>query len=313
MNKILRDGRVRLLVGIIAALLLLLASGCAGKPPAALSALHMEAIRHNQRGVKAEAKGESPQALEEFYESFRINSSIENTEGIVVALVNSSRVYRQNGDVKSALAMIGKALPLITPVDPLYSDVAFEMAHVQLLTGDCDAASEWASKAVTADTGAKRGMRMNLLARILYLQGNRDKAESRAKEALSLNQEKTMLHEKANSLRLLGDIQAAAKRNTEAAVSYDLALAIDKALGKSKKIAADLCGLALLSLAQQNPDQAVKFYQRAFTVSSNGGDEPGAADVLSKISRIREKQSEKGQPKLPLAERDTVRRTLGTP
>lgn len=309
MNDDSKKGEVRGCL-FFAALLLLSMAGCAGKPPAALSPLRMEAIRHNQRGIKAEAEGDSPQAVEAFSEALRISRSIENSEGIIVALVNSSRVYRHNGDAKASLAMMNGAIPLITPQDPLYPEVAFEMAQAKLLSVELNEASEWASKTVAADNGAKRGMRINLLARILYLKGNLTEAESKAREALFLNRENELRDEEANSLRLLGDIQAAGERRAEAAESYRQALAIDKALGKSRKIAADLRALALLSLSHNEPDQALGFYQRAFTVSSSGGDRSGAADDLLKMSRIHEKRGDKEHSERLLAARDDI---LGNP
>jgi tetratricopeptide (TPR) repeat protein len=248
----------------------------------------MEAINHNQRGIKAEEKGKISLALEEFSESLRINSSIENTEGIIVALVNSSRVYRHNGDAKAALAMIKGAIPLVKPHSPLYSEVAFEMAQVMLFTGELNEASGWAARAAEAEIGAQRGMRFNLQARILYLNGNLPEAEKLVLEALSLNRSASDRVEEANSLRLLGDILAVTNRQVDAAESYNQALAIDKNLGRSRKIAADLRALALLSLSQNDPDQALVYYQRAFAVSSGGGDHSGAADDQLKMSRINE-------------------------
>ncbi len=297
----------------MASLLLLSTAGCAGKAPNTLSASQMEAISHNQRGIKAEAKGESRQALEEFSEALRISSSIENSEGIIVALVNSSRVHRHNGDAKAALAMISRAITRVTPQSPLYPEVAFEMAQVKLLSGELGKASEWASNAVGAENGSKRGMMINLLARILYLRGNLAEAELKARAALLLNSENGVRGEEANSLRTLGDVQAAGKHRAEAAESYNRALDIDKALGKSRKIAADLRALAVLSLSQNDPDLALAFYRRAFAVSSTGGDRSGAADDLLKMSRIHEKRGEKEQSGRLLAERETMLKNSRTP
>ena len=297
----------------IAAAFLLSTTGCAGKPQAAISPSHMEAINHNQHGIRAESRGESRQALGEFAEALRVNSSIENTEGVVVALVNSSRVHRHLGDADSALSTINRAIPLITHQSPLYAEVAFEVAQARLLAGKTNEAAEWAAKAAVAEKGNNRGMRINLLARLLYLQGNMAEAESRAREALLLTREKELREEEANSLRLLGDIQAADKRTTEAAESYSQALDLDKAIGKSKKIAADLRGLALLSLVRSEPDHALGFYQRAFAVSSTSGDLTGAADDLLEMALIHEKRGEKEMSDRLLAEREKLLQKPVTP
>jgi tetratricopeptide (TPR) repeat protein len=291
---------------LFAAFFLISLVGCAFNPPVTLSPRQIEAIRHNQSGVNAEAKGDSPLALEEFSMALRIYSSIENSEGIIVGLVNCSRVQRHNGDAKAALRMISKAIPLVTPVSPLYSEVYFEVAQVKLLSGELTEASEWASKAAGVEHDTKRGMRINLLARIHFLRGNLAEAELLVRKALLLNKEHELHHEEANSLRLLGDILVIGQRHAEASDSYTQALAIDKVLGKSRKIAADLRGLAQIAQTRNSLDEALAYYQRAFVVSSSDGDCPGAADDLLKMSGIHEKRGEKEQSERVLADRDTV-------
>lgn len=312
MNDACRKGWVKWGL-FLASLLLFTTAGCAGKSPDLLSPRHMEAIRHNQGGIKAEARGEYPRALEEFSEALRINSSIENSEGIIVALVNSSRVHRRSGDAKAALAAINEAVPRVATTDPLYSEVSFEMAQVQLLSGDLNASAEWAFNAAAADTGSRRGMRINLLARILYLKGNLAEAETKAREALLLSRENDLSGEEANSLRTLGDIHAAGKRHVEAAECYNQALAIDKTVGKSRKIAADLRAIAALALLQGDTAKALGFYRRAFAVNSSGGDLSGAAEDLLNMSRVHGKRGEKELSERLLAERDNILRSLSTP
>jgi len=60
MNKTSRKGRVRGCLFLAALLLLSTAAAAPGNSPEALSASHLEAIRHNQSGIKAEARGEKP-------------------------------------------------------------------------------------------------------------------------------------------------------------------------------------------------------------------------------------------------------------
>lgn len=312
MNDTVSKGLVRG-CAVFVSFCLFFAAGCAGKPPVAPSVLQMEANRYNRRGIKSEARGESLQALEAFSEALRINSSIENSEGIVAALINSSRVHRHNGDAKAALAMITRAIPLVARQAPLYAEVAFEMAQVKLLSGESGAAAEWAATAVNAETGAKHGMRINLLARILFLGGNLPEAESKTRQALLLNREEGRRDEEANSLRMLGDIMASGERRGEAAEFYYQALAIDKELGKSRKVAADLRALARMALAQEDQGAALAFYQRSFAVSSAGGDRSGAADDLLQMALISEQRGEKEQADRMRGERDKLLKKTTAP
>lgn len=297
---------------LLASTMLIFTVGCAGKNPVTQPAAQMEAIQHNQRGIKAEARGENSMALEYFAEALRVYRSIENSDGIVVALVNSSRVLRTDRDYKNARASVTEAVSLATPRSKLYSEVAFEMALVTLMSGELDNAYEWAGKAVAAEKDSNAGARINLLARILFLKGEVAQAELKSLEALSLNRGEAIQHEEANSLRLLGDILATGNRKIEAAEFYNQALVIDKSLGKSRKISADLRALALLSLAQNYPDQALDYYRRAYDTSSNGGDPEGAAHDLLEMSRIYEMKGEKAQSERKREESDRILKARGT-
>lgn len=311
MNRFFRNGQVVWSL-LLASTIVIFIVGCAGKTPVSQPAAQMEAILHNQRGIKAEARGESSLALESFTEALRVYRSIENRDGIIVVLVNTSRVLRTGRDYKNARIKVTEAASLVSPRSNLYSEVAFEMALTALSSGELDMAYEWAGKAVAADKDTKTGVRINLLARILFLKGEATQAELKAQEALSLNRGEAMQYEEANSLRLLGDILAAGKRKNEAAEFYNRALVIDKSLGKSRKISADLRALALLSQAQNYPDQALDYYQRAYETSSNGGDLDGAAHDLLEMSRIYEMKGERTQSERKREESDRILRALGT-
>jgi tetratricopeptide (TPR) repeat protein len=308
-------GRVGLLPCRASALLISLVclAGCADKTTAVFSRTRMEAIRHNQRGITAESRGRHAQALEDFAESLRINRSIENSEGVVVSLINSSRVLRQNGNNEAARVMLNGAVQFVTPESPLNSEFSFEMAQVLLTAGALDQAVPWVSQAGAAETGAQHGRRINLLARLRYLQGNLTEADKLVREALLINRENGAREEEANSHRTLADIMAAGSRHAEAANSYTTALDIDKDLGTSRKIAADLRGLAHLYRAQSDLDHALVYYRRAVDVSSAGGDRSGAADDLVNMSRIHDQRGEKEQAENLLFERDSLLKNMSAP
>ncbi len=292
--------------------LILAAVGCAGKVPNSLSESQMQAISHNQRGIKHAARGDNLQALVEFSEALKISRSIENSEGIVVALLNCSRVHRHAGDAKAALTAISGAIPHAPRQMPLYAEVAFEVAQVKLLSGNLNEASEWASQAVAADNSSTRGMMINLLARILFLKGNMAEAELKAQEALLINRNNGVRAEEANSLRTLGDVKAKTNRGVEAAAYYNQALEIDKVLGKSGKIVADLRALARLAESLNDSGQALEFYSRAFAASRANGDLSGASEDLTKMSLIHEKRGDIELSQRLLTERANILKNIQT-
>ena len=281
-------------------------TGCGGNGSSRTSATQLTAINHNQRGIKAESRGDLELALAEFTESLRINSTVENTDGMVVALVNIARVNRYKGETDAAREAINKAVPMVATVSPLFSETAFEKSMVSLQSGDFSEAEEFATKSLAAEKGGKRGSGLNLLARILYLQGHFTEARVKAEEALAHNGKMGLQEEEANSLRLLGGIFTATKRPAEALEAFNRALEMDKALGKSRKIATDLRELALLHLSMNEPVKTISFYQRAFTVSLNDGDLGASARDLEKMAQLYEKLGEKQKAERLLAERDAL-------
>ena len=288
-------------------------AGCAGKLPDLLPETKMQAINHNLRGIKYSERGEKLQALAEFSEALRVSRSIENSEGIVVALLNISRVHRRGGDANAALTAVSGAIPYLPPQGSLYAEVAFEMAQVKLLSGNLDEASEWATKAVAADNSSTRGMMVNLLARIMFLKGNIAEAELKAQEALLICRNNGLRAEEANSFRTLGDVKSVTNRAAEAAASYNQALEIDKNLGRSGKIVADLRALARLAESQNNSGEALEFYSRAFTASKANVDLTGACEDLMNMSRIHQKRGEKELSERMLSERSNILKNIRTP
>lgn len=288
----------------------LLAAGCGGNAAPRLSSAQLQAINHNQRGIRLEARGDHELALEEFSAALRLNAAIDNRDGAVVALVNSARVNRLQRNLTQARSHIDRAIAMAPPDSDLFPEVAFEKARIFLASGNPDEAGEWARTSVTADKGENRGRRLNLLARIVFQQGNVAEARQTASEALKLNREHGQRAEEANSLRLLGDIHSARKRAREAAASYSEALKIDKELGKSGKIAADLRGLARQSAAADNREEGERYWQRAYEVSVAGGDLSAAAGDLLELARLRERSGDKPGAERLLAERDRLLKSL---
>ncbi len=264
-------------------------SGCSGAVPKPIPPAKERAGAWNRRGLAAEARGDRDGALAAFREELKINRSIEDTAASAAALVNLARLHRLKGEVAAAKEKIDSALLLVPPGNPLFPETAFEKGKVELAAGDLPAAKEWAGKAVLAETGESAGRMLNLLARILFLEGRAGDAQTRAKNALEANRKAGARGEEANSLRLLGDI-AAARADRKAAEGFYLeALPIDKETAESGKIASDLRALGTVAEAQGDTAMAIAYLSRAYEVSRNGDDPREAAAALLEIARLREK------------------------
>ena len=290
------------------ALLWLGFGGCSGAPPAPVPPVKERAAARNRQGLAAEARGDRDGAVAAFDESLKLHRSVEDFSGTAVALLNLARVHRLRGEIPLAKETIDAADPLLLPGDPLFPEMAFEKAMIDLATGDLPAAKEWATRAVDAGKGDASGRMLNLLARILLLEGRGDEARGVAESALGANRKAGARGEEANSLRLLGDIATARKDRARAGEHYEASLSIDKGIAKSGKIAADLRALGALAAEEEDTGKALGFYTRAYEVSVNGDDPRGAATALFEIARLHEKA---GAPEKARSAREEREKLLG--
>lgn len=290
---------------VFCTLIAMTGAGCSRDLPR-LSVAQTEAVNHNARGIKAEARGNHELALEELGESLRINASLDNAEGSIVALVNIARVNRRMGNTVAAREAANRALELVTPQSAVFAQVAFEKASVDLQANNLQGAQEWSKKAVSSAPDSGKGAAINLLARVLHRERQFDAAREQAENALSLSRSHGQREEEANALRLLGAVHRETNRTVEALDAFGKALDLDKNLGKSRKIAADLRGIADTHAAMGREREAVSFYRRAQNVSLNGGDMAAAAEDLLRMAQLHEKLGEKERSLQLLKEREAL-------
>lgn len=284
-SPLLRNTVRRAVTMLLVALPILCWGGCAGKQAKPVSPSRLQAIGHNQRGVQAQAGGHGEEALAQFSEALRLQSSIENIDGMVVALINIARTQRLKGDLPAARETVERASLLFKEPSELASELFFEKAKILLAAGDLAAAKEWALRAEAAEKGGIRGGRANLVAAILWRQGLPDQAREQAEKALQLNRADQAAREEANSLRLLGEIHLTQGGNDRATDCYRDALSLDKELGLGRNIAADLRGLGAATRKSDIPG-AIGFYRRAMEVSLNGGDASLADEDMIRLAEL---------------------------
>lgn len=260
--------------------------GCAGSRVKPVSQTRVQAMEHNRRGVEAEARGERDRALAEFSKALKLQSSVENTDGMIVALINSARTQRLKGDLSSARQSVERAASLLAEGSELASELFYEKAKILLAAGEIAAARVWAVRAEAAEKGDARGRRQNLVAALMLRQGLPDQARELLEQALQLNRKAEMAAEEANSLRLLGEIHLVQGGYDRAGACYREALKLDKEFGLGAKIAADLCGLGAVAAKRGDNSGAIGWYRRALEVSSNGGDAGSAAATMALLAQL---------------------------
>lgn len=270
--------------GAVLLLALLVAGGCAAKAKP-LSQPRAQAMEHNRRGVEAEARGYRDKALAEFSEAFRLQGSIDNAEGMVVALINSARTQRLKGDLQPARQSVERAISLLPEGSDLCSELFYEKAKVLLAAGELEAATKWALRSEGAEKGEARGRRQNLVARLKLRQGFTEEARELLEQALELNRKAKLAAEEANSLRLLGEVALLQGIPDRASESYQGALLLDKELGLGAKVAADLAGLGDAAAQKGDRAGATGWYRRALEASKNGGDAARAAALSERLAQ----------------------------
>lgn len=257
-----------------ALLTLSLLSACV-TPPKSVAPVVKQGERHNLKGLRAGGEKNYQKAAAEFAEAYRLYRSVEDYNGMVTALINSSRLHRSAGQSPLAAEATGQALLLVANTPQLAHEVWFEKAQLLLLQHDSASALLWGEKALAAARESDRPRMLNLLAEIERRQGEPLKAARLAEEAREQSRRHSDRREEANALRLLGNLELAAKRPKEAVSRFTAALVIDKELALNRKIAADL--RALSSCHEQLGDEAAAaaFRRRAEAVETAAGP-PGA-------------------------------------
>jgi tetratricopeptide (TPR) repeat protein len=299
----------------LSAVSLLLAACALTPPPPKAPPTIQAAERHNSRGITALEQGRFAAAETEFNESYRDYASVENFPGMVMVLINSSRLYRKHGEIARAAAMMDQAGNLAVQVPALAAEVWFEKGKIAALSNDLDGAVRWADKALQSADDNNRAMILNFYAVVLFQAHDLPQAAQRAEGALKESRGSGDRLEEANALRTLADIALSRRAAQEAERYYRQALEIDKQLAVSSAVYGDLHGLATTMLQQGRQRSAADYLIRAAETALAGGNSAGAlsayaqavdlclqtgdtaaaAEVTDKLNRLRRETSGSGR------------------
>lgn len=289
------NNRHALHLPLLLAVLPLLA-GCLGGHAPVLPETQRQAETALTRGIRAEQKGDYGQAEQFLEQSRTLSSSVEDTRGTAIALINLSRLQRLRGESEKAVSYIDRAL-IITNADPsLAAEAYYEKALVELARGSAATALPWAEKARSAVTGDARGSRYNLSARINLMLGRLTDAEELAgtgyRESRSAGQDE----EEANALRISGMMARERQRFDDSKRLLLEALEIDKRIGKSVKVSNDLEELARTAEKGGRRLEAADYLERAAEVHRAGGRNRQAEALASRITGLKNMRGESSAP-----------------
>ncbi|MCE1227327.1 MAG: hypothetical protein LWW87_12740 [Geobacteraceae bacterium] len=245
-----------------------LLSGCAGTKLTQQSEHERRIADLNERALDSVSKGYDTDAQKLFQEALQRASAQDNQSGMNLTLLNQSRLARHSGNLQLAAQLVEQVLVSATGTAQ-YADAAQEKALQELAGNRLAEAARWAEIARKSEQGSLLGRRLNLLARLSLLKGEKTEAAQLAEQALSANKADGLELERANSLRMLGLIRTQEKQFDKAEELLQEALSLDKQQAASAKIAADLEVLAELSGLKGDKNLQQGYLQRAKSVREN--------------------------------------------
>ena len=280
---------------ILAALLALAAAegaaGC-GSAPRPLPPVFTLQEEQAHAGAKAWAKGDLRTAIASQERALLAARSVEDEEGIALRVLDLAALHRAAGDGTAARAALDELLTEPPPLPypgRLRAEAARLAGLLALDAGDTAEGTRQAAFALELCRKAScpgRGAIVNLQGRAAFLSGDAEGAIRLARQALPLNREAGDKEEQANSSRIIADAELSRGRHDAAGRAYASALAIDKKLGLSSKILADLVGLGDVARGAGRPGEARGYYERARATARAAKDTAGEAEADARISGL---------------------------
>lgn len=259
------DTIVKLLAMITLTLLL---AACFGGSVQALSPTVGRIQDLNERALHSMERQQFDQARSMLDKALSLATSLDDGQQQALTLLNLARLERRLGRFEQAELLLDRGWR--TAADTGYeADLAQETALLKIARNNLPEAEHWAGIALKEEQGGMSGRRLNLLARIALLKNSCQEALRLAEQALENTSSSGMAEERANSLRIIGQIKGREKHFEEAQRLLYEALAIDRQQERPLKIAADLEALALLMEMKGDGDKGREYRQRAQMVRKN--------------------------------------------
>lgn len=256
-------------------LLLALVSGCASQPDTR-SARHIEAMESAAKGEQAYFAGRLEQARRHYEQALRLNTGIENSDGIAWNLLSLAQIHAALGEHEQAEARLREISDNGNRLfaSPVRAEAAARRAQLALRLKQPERADELAGQAqrLCAETGCAIGAAIaNLQARAALMQGRLQASADIARDAESIAEKAKQDAELANAHRLQGEVRTRLGAPAEALPLLESALALDKRLGMPDKIAEDLELLAEAAALLGRHDEARAWRARAEAVRISSG------------------------------------------
>jgi tetratricopeptide (TPR) repeat protein len=258
----------------------LLACACASVEPPQ-NKTDQQGAALNQRATRAFEQGDYRRAAALYEQALRLNTGVENSEGIAASALSLARAQQAAGDAAAAHRVLDGLLdqgPLPVP-QASRAEAQARKAQLYLDANDAARALEWSDRALASCIGcAALPAIQSLRGRVALAAGNHGAALDWAAKALAAagsgpGSEKT--GERANALRLTGEARLAQGEPQAAVAPLEHALEIDRGLRLPSRIRLDLMALGRAHLQLGNRPAAREYFARARSVSEAVNDQAG--------------------------------------
>ena len=271
---------------LVAAALALVLAGCgSARPPQNPS--QQGANTAAQAAARAWSRGDAVQARAFYERALAAAESVEDFDLAGAMLLNLALVQSSAGDLAGAHARVDRILAAPQRYGATQaSRAAARKALLYLDAPDLDAALSWADRAQAAcgSPCALDATLGNVRAHVALQRGDAPGAVQSATRAAA--QATPESAEQANALRLLGRAQVQQSQHEAAAAALAQALAIDRKLGLSDRVALDLTAAADNEAARGQSAAAREYYERAIDVHRAAGRKDAADDVRKRLAAL---------------------------
>jgi tetratricopeptide (TPR) repeat protein len=272
----------------LAASLIVLAAGCAGKAPLTSTSLAQSRLAEAETRAAALVKsGDFSGAARHYGEALRIATTLENADAIAANAINLSVVQQwlgQDADARAALAAVLDD-PRTAFSERRKLQAELRRAILELAGGNIGAAAIWAGQAdrrCAATHCEYAATILNVRAQVELDSGHAAEAARLAQAAADRSRGSANRAENANALRTLGRARQAQGEPAASLAPLRQALEIDREIGDPRKILADLAELARAADAAGDAAAAKDYKERGLAVSRamNGGRGAGEAALI---------------------------------
>jgi len=272
--------------GVVVAALALLLAGCgSARPPQ--NPAQQGAHNAAQAAARAWSRGDATQARALYERALAAAESVEDFDLAGAMLLNLALVQGSAGDLAGAHARVDRILAAPQRYGAATaSRAAARKALLYLDAPDLDAALTWTDRA-QAGCGAPCPLDAtlaNVRAHVALQRGDAAGAAQWATRAGAQAAEQST--EQGNALRLLGRARTQLREHETAATALAQALAIDRKLGLSDRVALDLVAAADNEAARGQSAAARDYYERAIDVHEAAGRHQAADDVRKRLAAL---------------------------